>query len=480
MKRQWKVNYEEKVDHFKKHKNVRSVLIYGAPNENAFISYVIPVYKRADLLEKTLDCILKQQEVAFEWNIVIVDNEAGGINDTQLLVEKINSDKIVYYRNEENIGVDGNYNRCIEMAQSPWVAMIHGDDLIMDDHLKCSGEYIKYIESLGNQRQLAYICQRYIDFSCEDGICLHRENGITEGSRYNYDLQEVYHQGKPQLQPREIGVITGYYAAIPSFGTIMNREIMLKEGGFSDTLGICEDVITPFRLAEKYDVYLAPVYMGFHRFDRNESMNPEVILKIYEAMIEFRDYMYTTVWWGNVWKSIARDTLNCSLRNYCIGQSTFCSRILESADFDGICKVEKPGKVKTRIFDFWMNLFIRKYDLCNNRSYISGRVKACQKQIEDAIKNNKKFLIYGAGMAAEELIPILKEQYEGIDIIGCAVSNESLRKKIKGVPISLLDDYGSAASESAVITATVTWEYQLQMNQKLSEKGFDTVINLLT
>ena len=136
MKKRWNIDYDLCENNFDKIRNVNCKLILGTPNDKAFISYVIPVYKRADLLEKTLYSVLNQQKVDFEWNIVIVDNEAGEVNDTQRLIEKISSDKIVYYRNEENIGVDGNYNRCIEIAKSPWVAMIHGDDLIMDDHLK--------------------------------------------------------------------------------------------------------------------------------------------------------------------------------------------------------------------------------------------------------------------------------------------------------------------------------------------------------
>lgn len=474
MSRIWKVDYEEKVDNFAKYSNIKSILISGKPNSNAFISYVIPVYKRADLLEKTLDSVLNQQDVDFEWNIVIVDNEAGEINDTQRLIEKINSDKIVYYRNEKNIGVDGNYNRCIELAKSKWVAMIHGDDLIMDDHLKCNAEYISYIEQMNNGRELAYICQPYVDFSDEESISLNRNSS----GKYRCMLSEVYNDGYPQRQPRLFGIMSGYYATLPSFGTIMNRGVMIKTGGFSETLGICEDVITPFRIAKDYDVYMAPIYMGFHRFDRNESMKEETILKIYAAMVEFREYMYTTVWWGRIWGFVARDRLNEGLRNYCVGQSRFCGNVIPIDKFDKIYAV-KSSKIRKAIFEYIWNRFVAKHNLRNNKSYIESYYNTCKGQIESSLYNNKKLLVYGAGMAAKELIPLLIKDYGKDKIAGCAVTEMGSVKKIAGIKVYELNEYITRAADLTVITATVEWEYQNQMNRLLKDKKFDTVINLL-
>lgn len=479
MKKRWNIDYDLCENNFDKIRNVNCKLILGTPNDKAFISYVIPVYKRADLLEKTLYSVLNQQKVDFEWNIVIVDNEAGEVNDTQRLIEKISSDKIVYYRNEENIGVDGNYNRCIEIAKSPWVAMIHGDDLIMDDHLKKSYEYIKYIEGKGSKRELAYICQRYIDFSDETGINLHRQDNAGILARYSYELSEIYNNDKPQLQPQIVGVITGYYASIPSFGTIMNREILIKEGGFSDNLGICEDVITPFKLARKYDVYLAPVYMGFHRFDRNESMKTETIMKIYCAMIEFREYMYSTVWWGKIWGNIARDILNDGLRNYCIGQSRFCNTRLKEEDFDRLYKIKDYSILQRFLVNIVMLYARKKYDLGDNKKVIERYISSCYEQIDNALKNKRSILIYGAGMATRELIPILEKKFTGINIIGCAVSDVGKKNKINKYMIKTIDEYAANSADVAVITSTITWEYQVQMNERLEQLGFDNIINLL-
>ena len=43
---------------------------------------------------------------------------------------------IKYYQNEKNIGLFGNWNRCVELSTSKWVAMLHSDDEILDDYFE--------------------------------------------------------------------------------------------------------------------------------------------------------------------------------------------------------------------------------------------------------------------------------------------------------------------------------------------------------
>lgn len=58
------INYNETSNHFEKIKNVRTDLIYGDPKyiKTPWFSYIIPVFKRPDLLRQTLDSVLDQEE----------------------------------------------------------------------------------------------------------------------------------------------------------------------------------------------------------------------------------------------------------------------------------------------------------------------------------------------------------------------------------------------------------------------------------
>lgn len=480
MKKKYKIDYNQKADCFKKIKDIKSDLIWGNVENvsNPFISYVIPVYKRADLLERTLRSVIGQNSVEFEWNIIVVDNEAGWENDTEKLIRKLNCPKILYYRNRENIGVDGNYNRCIELANGKWVAMVHGDDLIMSDHLEKSAQYINEIIGEKRDRQLAYIFQRYIDFSNEEEeVILERPSTIDYSIKNCGKLLCTYTDGHPRVQPQEIGLLTGFYGEIPSFGTIMNRGILLREGGFNEDLGICEDIITPFKLAKKYDVYIAPIVMGYHRFNDNETMKTSTILKIYSSMVDFREYMFSVTWWGKVWGNIARDILNENLRNYCIGQSRFSSHRLINSDFDEIYTVKKVSNVKQFIFD----IVNKRYGKEDYKVEINFYIDYCFDKINHAVKRGKPILIYGAGAVAKELIPILRERFSSIKLAGVAVTNIGgmNRSKLRGLHIRSIDDCVDQREKLAVITATTIWQYQDEMNKYLKGKDFQEIINLM-
>ena len=483
MEKTYKIDYNQKTNCFKRIKDVKTDLIWGDAQgeEPAFISYVIPVYKRADLLEKTLKSVINQKSVDFNWNIIVVDNEAGGENDTERLIRKLDCERILYYRNRENMGVDGNYNRCIELADAKWVAMLHGDDLIMSDHLEKSAQYINEILGGKSNTQLAYICQRYIDFSDEKEVVLERPVKMDFLIKNCAALLYIHNNGHPSLQPQKIGIFTGFYGALPSFGTIMNKDIMLHEGGFNENLGICEDVITPFKLAKKYDVYMAPIVMGFHRFDGNESMKVSTILKIYSSMIDFREYMFSVTWWGKLWGNIARDILNENLRNYCIGQSRFSAHRLTSQEFDKIYKVKKVSRAKQFIFDCIISRVNKRYGLDNYKAQINWCVDFCIDKINQAVISNSQILLYGAGAAAKELIPILIERFKNINLVGVAVSDNSeiVKKKICGLKIRKIDDYLNQKENLTVITATVTWQYQNEMNIYLKKNEFNNIINLM-
>lgn len=481
MKQRYQTDYDQRVDCFEQIKNVQSDLIWGKQDadERPFISYVIPVYKRADMLEKTLFSVLRQKPVDFKWNVVVVDNEAGGENDTERLIKRINDDRILYYRNRENIGVDGNYNRCIELADGKWVAMVHGDDLLVSDHLRKSGQYIERIEKKRFRKPLAYICQQYIDFRDDAEAVLDRPDKLDYTVKNNAALLHGHKDKIPALQPQNIGILTGYYAAIPSFGTIMNREILIREGGFNEKLGICEDIIIPFKLAARYSVYMSPVVMGYHRFDENESMKLSTILKIYSAMIDFREYMYSTVWWGKWWAEISRSIFTENLQNYCIGQSRFSERRLSRGELDEICGIGEQTEYKQLLFNICIWGVNKFYKLGNYKTLINGHVSFAHDAINQAVLGNKQVVIYGIGAAAKEAIPLIKKEFKKINIIGCAVTEKGKRDKFCGLVVKAIDEYDVGNTNIAVITATITWQYQFEMNKYLESQGCKTVINLM-
>ena len=418
MGRTYQKAYDVHRNCFQEIDDVESELVWGDLEavKNPFLSYILPVYRRADLLEDTLQSVLHQQSVDFPWDIVIVDNEAVAGNETEQLVRRLANPRILYYRNKDNIGAAGNYNRCLELARAPWVAMLHGDDLILDDHLREAGRWLRELE--GSKKKTAYIYHRYIEFTDRSKVQLHR----PEAAKTTQDYFLMQDEGRCLLTGQSFGVLTGLFAALPSFGTIMNRQIMLEAGGFDDSLGVCEDVIIPFRLADRYGVYMAPKIMGYYRLGNNESVKPATIRKIYASMVDFREYMYSRVWWGPLWGWIARDIRNRDLMNYCIGLSRYNPEPLHAEDFADIYRPKETKGIKLRLFQFVIRIFNWKYHLRDYDDRIALLLKLQQKNIQAQLPKTDSIYLYGAGHVARVLIPLLKKQY-GNRLRGCLVSN---------------------------------------------------------
>jgi len=95
-------------------------------NSCPLISICIPTYNSAKLLRKCLDSIVNQTYPNKE--IIISDNAS--TDETEKIVkEYVKKYKVKYYKNEKNIGGEGNFTRCIELATGEFIAIFHADDL---------------------------------------------------------------------------------------------------------------------------------------------------------------------------------------------------------------------------------------------------------------------------------------------------------------------------------------------------------------
>lgn len=456
------INYNKTANHFKKIKHVRTDLIYGNPEyiKKPWFSYIIPAYKRPELLKQTLESVLKQQPVAFPWDIVVVDNETEEGNPTECLIREIDNKRILYYRNQENIGPGGNYNRCIEVARGTWVAMLHGDDLIMNDHLRLMGKYIRRYQK--GFRKLAYISPRYIDFSRISDVKLDR-NIWKKG--------EICYFGRLKRLTFLDIMMTGNTVGIPSFGTVMNREIMLKTGGFQVDLGICEDVITPYKLSQKYRVYTTPKIMGFYRFERNTCLKREVIYEICEGMTDFREYLFQKNIFTRLWGRVVRDEFFRNMTIYCSHISRYGTDKMRMSDFDYIYPERKKKRRFVQEFYFKLNTI---YAILNGYTTFEAGVTRNVHMLVPHIKKRgfNKIIIYGAGRAGEQVAKILQKDKE-LEILCLAVTDKKENeKKVRGIPVRQIDELTEYRTECFVIIAATIEEFYDDMDEKLEQLNF--------
>ncbi|MBQ7986827.1 MAG: glycosyltransferase [Clostridia bacterium] len=107
------------------------------------ISVIMPVYNGEKYLRETMDSILGQTFTDFEF---IVLNDASK-DSTEEIIKSYDDDRIVYLKNEQNLGVAGTLNRGLENAKGEYIARIDADDIALP---KRFAKQIKYMEEHKN------------------------------------------------------------------------------------------------------------------------------------------------------------------------------------------------------------------------------------------------------------------------------------------------------------------------------------------
>jgi glycosyltransferase involved in cell wall biosynthesis len=99
---------------------------------SARLTIAVPFHRRPDYLEQAIDSVLAQEHR--EWQLIIVDD--GGIEQgVEALVGSRADDRIRYHRNPGNLGMVPTWNRCLELAGTELVTLLHADDRLLPGYV---------------------------------------------------------------------------------------------------------------------------------------------------------------------------------------------------------------------------------------------------------------------------------------------------------------------------------------------------------
>lgn len=135
--------------------DMNSILIYDSEVDNPLVTIGIPTYKRGDrLLLEAIDSSLNQENFQHKYEILVVDNNPVRGDITESSMERYNNEhRVAYYKNKENIGPIGNWNRLYELAKGKYVVILHDDDMLFPYYLNVM---FSLLESTNYRYQLVY------------------------------------------------------------------------------------------------------------------------------------------------------------------------------------------------------------------------------------------------------------------------------------------------------------------------------------
>jgi glycosyltransferase involved in cell wall biosynthesis len=91
------------------------------------VTIAIPFHRGREYLRVAIESVLAQASP--DWRLLLVDDSGGG-HDAEEVAATFGDDRVVVHRNPANLGMVASWNRCLELAESDLVTLLHADDLL--------------------------------------------------------------------------------------------------------------------------------------------------------------------------------------------------------------------------------------------------------------------------------------------------------------------------------------------------------------
>lgn len=189
------------------------------------ITVCVPTYNGGKYIRECIESILVQTYTDLE--ILIVDDNS--FDETIDIVEELarREKRIRIVRNQQNLGLVKNWNRCVELAEGEWIKFVFQDDIIAPD---CIEELLNCC----NGGSLFAVCRRNIIF----------EKGSETLMKYykyieNINIENIFN-GKTVITPENFRSTCLKYFDVNFIGeptaVIFHKSIFQKLGTFNPYL----------------------------------------------------------------------------------------------------------------------------------------------------------------------------------------------------------------------------------------------------
>lgn len=250
-----KTDFFKIIDNFKKINHITSIPII-IPNHNFTpkITIGIPTFKRPDLLKYALRSAINQVEY-FNYEILVVDNDSSRDCMTEKLMKKIVFPNLSYYKNSENIGMAGNWNRLFELSKGDYLVMLHDDDLLLPNYLISSINFI-------NNNDVGILKPRQF---------------YVKTNNVNINLND-YNLNNTKAKFKKINCFDNYSKSILGAPTcaFFKKEYVIKLGGFNQDYYPSLDYCFFVLFSKYFNVYTSNIRVSVYRYYVNGALNLDV------------------------------------------------------------------------------------------------------------------------------------------------------------------------------------------------------------
>ncbi|MEO6304051.1 MAG: glycosyltransferase, partial [Bacteroidia bacterium] len=235
------------------------------------ISICIPTYNGEKYLEECIDSCLLQTFKNYE--IIICDD--GSSDKTVEIIERYKSKHpaIKFFKNPKNLGLVGNWNKCIELTSGEWIKFIFQDDSLREDCLE------KFSKEIDNSVELI-VCKRNFKL----------DKTPTEDEKDYYanrvkTLENTGYFGSTFFAPQIISRIAAHNIALnfiaePSL-TLFRKSVINKIGLFDPELKQICDLEFMLRVASNFGLKYIPEQLCLFMIHSSSTTEKNVTGKNY-------------------------------------------------------------------------------------------------------------------------------------------------------------------------------------------------------
>lgn len=215
------------------------------PTTRPLVTVLMPVYNGGLYLNSAIESILRQTYYDFEFLII---NDAS-TDDSLKTIQSFADPRIVVHTNPANMGQTKSLNVGLSLAKGKFIVINDADDLSMPSRI---------------ERLFSYITK-------------HPECVVVGSSAYIMDRDgRVNRAFMKRTRPEEIDLSILHDTPVIHGSVIMNKEVIVKAGGYDDTFKICQD----------YALWSSLVRRGMKIANLNDIL---VVIRHYADSISFKE-----------------------------------------------------------------------------------------------------------------------------------------------------------------------------------------------
>ncbi len=203
-------------------------------NQQELVSICVPIFNRQNFLVDSIKSIQNQTYQNIE--IILVDNNSTDRSYELILENFSNIENISIYKNNENIGYNQKYNKCIDLAKGKYIGIFHSDDIYDKNIVK------KSIDLISSNERIGFVCSygERININGEITGKFDIPSQLLKKKKFNFDFEEVF------LTMLEIGNV------ITTSTVITKKEVYKEIGNFDNSFKASADYDLWLRILRKY------------------------------------------------------------------------------------------------------------------------------------------------------------------------------------------------------------------------------------